>query len=643
MLFEKPKKVYTNKKNHATIQPLNNNNFINKKMKAKLTIILIFLTITFSSFYFGYSRLTNFSGVDEPYWSYGRVPNFWNAIKTMKWKNTNICDKPGVPLAIVSGAGLPFIGENPKTLKSLRYEAKTPEQAAEIRDVYFHLRLPVFLFTLFMLPLFYFLIKKLLGDQTAKFATIFIGLSPVLLGISLIINSDAMLWILTGLSTLSLFTFLKNSEKKFLLLSGFFLGLSVITKYVANVLFIYFFLVFILEYILWAHKETGIEKYLKLALKNYAILVATAIATAFIFFPATWVKLSTLFHATIGNEVFHSTWPLFVGVIGLLALDVLAFKTKFSKILFNFLVKYRILLTRIGAIAFLAMIAFVFAHVYAGLKIFDIQAIISSPKGIGSGSIIQKYLGALSGDFYSLIFSVSPIILLFILFAAFNITRKKELERNSITAIYIIIFIFIFYLGSAVNAVVNTVRYQIMVYPLAFVLAAIGLSEILKIKNVKKFMPATAAYIFAAVLLLASLFSVKPNFLAYASEILPNSFIVNLKGMGEGSYEAATYLNSLPGAHDMTIWSDKGAVCEAFVGNCFIDFKKVSFEQNKFNYFVVSTDRKSRTLKLSTPVKKDADFAKAYKSTTNDFEVLIDNNPNNFVKVIKAENVLIQQ
>ena len=611
-------------------------------MKSRIITILIFLTIAVSSFYFGYSRLTNFSGVDEPYWSYGRVPNFWNAVKTGQWKKTNICDKPGVTIAAVSGAGLPFLGENPKSFKSLRYEAKTPEQLQKINDIYYHLRLPVFFFTLLVLPLFYFLIKKLLGKNTARFATIFIGLSPVLLGISLIINSDAMLWILTALSTLSLFVFLKNNERKYLLASGFFLGLSVITKYVANVLFIYFFLVFLLEYIMYAHKNMAVGAYMKLALKNYLLLFASAMATAFIFFPATWVKFSTLIHATIGNPVFASTWPLFVGVIGLLALDILGFKAKFSTIVFDFLVAKRLLLTKIAGGAFLALTAFVFLHVYGGVKLYDLQAIIASPKGIGSGNVLHKYLGALSGDLYSLVFSISPLILLAILFTVFNIFRKKELGRDSITAVYILIFIFIFYLGSAVNAVVNTVRYQIMVYPLAFTLAAIGISQFMEIPKIKKFIPVLTTYLVTILLLIASLFFIKPNFLAYASEILPNNFIVNLKGMGEGSFEAATYLNSLPGAHNMTIWSDKGAVCERFVGNCFIDFKKATFEQNKIDYFVVSTDRKSRTLKLSGAVRKDADFAKAYAANNPAFDIVIDNNPNNFVKVIKAGDILVK-
>ena len=612
-------------------------------MKAKIITIAIFATIILSSFYFGYERLTNFSGVDEPYWSYGRVPNFWNAIKTHQWKKTNICDKPGIPLAAISGAGLPFINGNLKSLKSLRFDPKTPEQVTQIRDAYFHLRLPVFLFTLLSLPLFYFLIKKLLGQQTAKFATIFIGFSPVLLGISLIINSDAMLWILTALSTLSLFVFFKNDQRKYLLLSGFFLGLSVITKYVANVLFVYFFLVFLLEYILWAHQAMEIQKYLKLALKNYLLLFVTAMLTAFVFFPATWVKLSVLYNATLGNKVFSSTLPLFLGIIVILAIDILAFKAKLSNFIFGFFVKNRNLWVKITAGAFLILTVFVFLHVYGGLKIYDLQAIISSPKGIGSGSTPYRYLGALSGDLYSLVFSLSPLVLVFLLLSIGNLFRKNKLERNSITVVYIVIFIFIFYLGSAVNEVVNTVRYQIMVYPLAFVLAAIGISQVFEIEKIKKFVPVEAAYVASILILLVSLFLVRPNFLAYASEILPNNFIVNLKGMGEGSFEAATYLNSLTGAHELTIWSDKGAVCEVFVGKCFIDFKKPTFAENKFDYFVVSTDRKSRTLKLSGGVNEVANFKKAYATQNPAHDIIIDQNPNNFVKVIKGAAILVQQ
>lgn len=617
----------------------------------------MFLCIFASSFYFGFERLRNFSGVDEPYWSYDRVPKFWNALKTMQWKKTHLCDKPGIAIAAVSGTGLAFDNEDfysIKELQSLRYKPKTPEQLQRIENLYFHLRLPVFLFTLAVLPLFFFLTRKLLGQKTAIFATIFIGLSPILLGISLIVNSDSMLWILTGLSILSLFVFLENNEKKYLIISGILLGLSVITKYVANILFVYFFLIFLMEYFLHAHQKIEIGSYLKKAFLNYIILFATAMVTAFALWPATWIKFKLLIKYTVGHPVFSSTWPLYVGIIGLLALDIFLLKTKFSKIIFNFFIKYRNILTKTVGAVFLILIAIVLLQVYAKINIFDLQGLIASPKGIGSGNIIQKYSGAILADIYSLIFSISPVVLFFFLFSIFGLFKsKKEMDRRSITILYLLVFVFIFYLGSAVNEVITTVRYQIMTYPLVFILAAIGISSFLEIEKVKKFVPNIVAIVATFLLLVLSLFFVKPNFLAYSSEILPKIFIVNLKGMGEGSYETAQYLNQLPNAHAMIIWSDKGAVCERFVGKCFIDFKRKTFSENKIDYYVLSTDRMSRTIKLSKGIKivdeekkraKEAidsyvNFEQMYSMKNAVFEVIIGNNSNNFVKVIKTENI----
>lgn len=606
--------------------------------KSKIITILIFISIIASSLYFGLPRLRNFSGVDEPYWSYGRVPKFWDSVMAQKWKGTNLCDKPGITLAIVSGAGLPFIDAHPKDYKKFRYAPKTIEQLNFIRDIYYKLRFPVFIFTLLTLPAFYFLIKKLLGKNTARFSLIFIGLSPVLLGISLIINSDSMLWILTALSTLGLFNFLKHQQKKYLLLAGFLLGLSVITKYVANILFIYFFAIFILEYILHAHTKMEIGKYLKNAFINYMILLGVAILTAFAFFPATWVKFSVLVNATIGNDVFKSVWPIFIGSIAFFGIDIFVLKSRISEKIFGSAVKHKTLIIRGLGIIFLALAVLILFHAYTPLQIYDIQKIIASPKGIGQGNVLQRYGGAVSADLYSLLFSVSPLVLAAILFSVSGILKKKAVfERDAITATYILIFILIFYLGSAVNGVITTVRYQIMTYPLAFVLAAIGMNRFLTLERIRKILPTSVAYAVAMVILLASLWNIKPYFLAYASEILPKNQIVNLKGMGEGSIEAANYLNSLPNANKMTIWSDKGAVCEAFVGKCYIDFKKKTFQENKFDYFVLSTDRKSRSLKMSGGSVEYANFTELYASNDTEFEVIIGEREINFVKVIKAE------
>ena len=607
--------------------------------REKIITILIFSVIIASGFFFGFPRLKDFSGVDEPYWFYDRVPKFWNAVADGKWKSTHLCDKPGIGTAMVSGAGLPFISDDPRDFEKLRYQPKTSQEVEKIRQMYFWLRLPIFLFTLLSLPAFYFLIKKLSGENTARFAVIFMGLSPILLGISLIINTDSVLWILTALSTLSLFVFFKTGEKKYLILSGFLLGFSVISKFVANMLFVYFFLLFILEYIFYVRGETDIKKYLKQAFVNYLTLFATAMLTAFVFFPAAWVKFSLLIKYTVGHSVFSSTWPLYAAVISILGIDVFFLKGYFSEKIFGFFVKYKSLLAKTAAAFFLFMVAIVFLHVYAGLDIYDIQSLIASPKGIGEGSLWKKYSGAVAADLYSFLFSVSPLVLLSFILSTFYVFKDKKISRDSITVLYILIFILLFYLGSAINEVITTVRYQIMVYPLAYVAAAIGIKRFFENETIKKILPSWSGYIFSIIVLLTSLHLIKPHFLAYASEILPKSHIVNLKGMGEGSLEAAYYLNSLPNAHEMTIWSDKGAVCEAFVGRCFIDFKQKTFQENDIKYFVVSTDRRSRSLKMSSGSIEYADFRKLYLFDDPEFEVIIGGREVNFVKVISKKNI----
>ena len=132
----------------------------------------------------------------------------------------------GRHLAAISGLGLPWVNGDPTKLGDLRYTPKTPEQLQALHSLYFDLRLPVFLFTLAILPVFYWLIKRLLGKRIARSSIIFIGLSPVLLGISLMINADAVLWSLLPLTLLSFLVYQKENNRNFLYLSGFLLGID---------------------------------------------------------------------------------------------------------------------------------------------------------------------------------------------------------------------------------------------------------------------------------------------------------------------------------------------------------------------------------------------------------------------------------
>jgi hypothetical protein len=213
--------------------------------------------------------------------------------------------------------------------------------------------------------------------------------------------------------------------------------------------------------------------------------------------------------------------------------------------------------------------------------------------------------------------------------------RKKWIESYEAKIVFFFsLFILFYYLASTVNSVVATVRYQITLYPLAFIISAIGLSHIFSLEKIKKHIPSILSIALIVVLSVGSLLSVRPFYFAYTSALLPEKYFVNLKDMGDGSYEAAMYLNNLPNPELLTVWSDKGAVCAVFKGKCVIGFTDKRLKGVSFDYVVVSSGRKSRTLKLSGKSSKYIDFRTAYETEITALTIVIGDRENNFVKVI---------
>jgi hypothetical protein len=221
-----------------------------------------------------------------------------------------------------------------------------------------------------------------------------------------------------------------------------------------------------------------------------------------------------------------------------------------------------------------------------------------------------------------------------------NIFSKKKIEDTVIWFTYITLFILFYYLASTIEGVSATVRYQIILYPLAMILSAIGIYQIINIEKIKKY--AAPGFICLGVLIFSfySLNSIRPFYFSYASDLLPNQYVLNLKDMGDGSWEAADYLNKLPDAKNLVVWTDKKGVCSFFVGNCTggLDVKK----EQGIDYFVISSGRESRTTKLFSSKKDNLELIrldKLYSQKNYDYEIRIGNRPNNFVKIISAQNI----
>ncbi len=605
----------------------------------KLTVFLVIFTVLATNLFFGFSRLSHYSAVDEPYWIYKRIPKFWQAVKIKRWRSTNINDKPGITVALISGAGL--LSVNPLPYKSIREEPKTKQDIKTFAKINFSFRWPIYLASFVFLLLFFWLLKKLLGIPIALFSLIFIGLSPIILGISLIVNPDSLLWGFLPLTILSYLVYQKEKKKTYLILAGILFGLSLLTKYVSNILYVYFLGLIFLEYLYAQSPIKNSLTYFKKAFLDFTILVAISMGTFFFLFPATWKHPEMVLSGTLFSKAFKSTWPIFVAFLSVFLADLILAKSRMTSWIMNYLAKYKKLWkVMMGSLFFLGII-FVFVNVYSGMKIFNFEAVMASPKG-GEGFNLFKFTSQVTADLYALIFGLNPLVFLAFVYAIFiNSFKNKVYSQKSNVVFYFLFFIIFYYLASSVNHVAATVRYQIVIYPLASIIAAIGFFQFISLPKIKQYLHLYWAYALAIIFSVASLLSVAPFYFTYASSLLPSRYVLNLKDMGDGSYEAAQYLNGLPNAHNLTIWSDKGATCESFVGRCKVGFHKNDVQGIDFDYFVASTGRKSRSLKMSGPFKDPVSFSKLYSSSSPaDFKINFGNRPNNFIKVVKTQSIL---
>lgn len=597
--------------------------------------------VVVAQLFFGLPRLTQFSAVDEHLWTYERIPQFWNALAEGRFKKTNINDKPGISVALISGFGM--LQVDPKPYESLRVEAKTAQDIALIETIHRAFRLPVYVFTLCMLPVFYFLLRKLFDSSTALFSVIFIYLSPILLGISLIINPDSLLWIFLPLAIVSFLVFQKSNQFRYAGLGGLFLGLALLTKYVSALLYVYLLLLVFARAIFFVD-TTHVVGTIRKSFLGYAVAVAVSLLTVALLYPAAWVDPKIILETTFLSHPFAPIWKLFLFTLVVITLDIFMLKGLVSGSVVRILAPYRHFM--IGAIGMVTLSGafFVFVDTYFGMKFYDFQSMLASAQIKSAVGVLSTIaLKGIATGLFVLLFSIPPIVLVLALFAlgdSLRIFWKKTFTEETVILSFLVTFMLLYYVASALNNVQATVRYQIALYPIIAIIAGVGMSQILKRGVILRDMPVWGTSLVLIGLMVGSLWFIRPYYFAYASELLPHEYVVNMKDMGDGSYQAAQYLNALPNAEQIHIWSDKVAVCEYFVGKCTISLKPKHIVDIHFDYFILSNGREPKTryfLSLRDIVVPEfVRIGTLY--TSDDFEghtIVIDGRPGNFVKVVK--------
>jgi len=616
-----------------------------EKLYTPLTLTFL-VTITIIHLAFGFYHLGKAAYVDERLWTYSnekRIEKYWNNILERDWKNTRPSDKPGVTLALLSGPSLLFT--TPSDFKDDISDKKAFEH------MLFSLRVPLMLFSTLAIILFFHVISTLTNTKIGLFTSAFIGLSPILLGVSRIINPDALSWIFIPLSLLSFLTYYKTRAFRWVVITGILLGLGLLTKYITNIIFL-FMLVSLFTYAFFGtYTRKKLRTHLRESLAAIGTISLIAIMTFFILYPGTWVKLDRILLGTIWSQPFEPIWQYFVIFVGILAADY--FFNQSSLVLWATLQlrKIRKLFILLIPSLFLVALVLILYSTYTTPQSIPFENYLLSPKTALSDHGEATQGEAFITSFYTLLFGIAPIAAIGVLLSLlFSFSKKYTSPLQQTILWHILFFIIIFYAGSVFSSVIPTVRYQIILYPLILVVAACGWYFFVKTCLAKNIFLST---LFLSVIIIFTssytLFTIKPFYFSYNSALLPKDRIINPKNMGDGNYEAAQFLNTLPDAKNLNVWSDKNGVCTFFIGTCVNVTKKNEFIEYgpHYDYFVISKSREAQTISRSQnysqmrpdyPIRLDILYLEKPEAV---FEIFPGNRQENYIRIISEENTSV--
>jgi hypothetical protein len=187
------------------------------------------------------------------------------------------------------------------------------------------------------------------------------------------------------------------------------------------------------------------------------------------------------------------------------------------------------------------------------------------------------------------------------------------------------------------SGVLANIRYSIILYPLFFFFSALASLYLLEnISFLRKIEFRFIALVILIVILgLVTLFSSKPFNLNYTSWLLPKKFMI-ADAWGYGEYEAAQYLNSLPNAKNLKVWSDRSAICQFLKASCIRDYK-IDLSLVTPDYFVISRRGEIRhKFEWRKPELANLGSLEYYNEPAI-WRINILGRKANFVKIIKAK------
>ena len=587
--------------------------------------------------FFAFCHLGSFVTADEGHWTYERIPAYFVAWETMDLEETFINDKPGVALALVNPVATALYPDSESHCSTGKDKIITC-RTTDSSSLYKAFRIPIVLVNALVLIFLFFVIGQLTNPWIALWSTLLIGLSPPLVGISQIVNPDALLWSLASASLFSFFWWLKSGSRRAVACAGLFLGLAMLSKYVALILIPFYLGVIILRFLILSDDELSAPRETLLSdLKMLALSIVLALIIFACFLPALVIHTARIgeFLGTVeGKRMLFGigSIPLFVFLV-----DTYLCKSRGLFILRRFCQRSQdffsllpVVLFGIFVLVILVRLAFPELAIFTTVR-FDTKE-LSSAFGL-LGRTLTWYEAILL-NLTPVVYALTPVTLIGLLFLVLEMHRKR-LSSYYFFAVSIAIFIILYETILLYTDVLATIRYSVIVYPLLGFLGALGFWHITRILPFRR-----KELIITAVLFLASIssiISIKPFYFNYTNFLLPKTHVVT-DAWGYGGYEAAEYLNALPDAKNLTVWSDYYGFCEFFVGKCLTAY---NFDKNTISpdYYVLTRRGRIRYWSRYEMWERNSGLVgyKYYDKLDPAWQLIMASNPQNYIKIFKVE------
>lgn len=600
--------------------------------------LIISVYIGFGTFHIG-----QFITADEHYWIYERIPAYFQAWHQKKWKKTLINDKPGISLAVVSGPALLFFEHPNKHCEEQPNKiilCKTEQSEALLRAF----RLPLIFTNALLLIALCLTLRRFVSERIALLATILTATSPILLGISQISNPDALLWSTGALTLSSYLAWLKTEERKYLLFASIALGSTLLTKYATLTLLPFSLLALLLFFLFEKDEpnESRLPTHLRKHLLAWFLLPIGAVIMFALFVPITMMRPASIIKTIASGFPNFTLLPITLagGIFLFVLSDILLnrsrvfclIKRHWNKHLVWYLSPLPLLL--LTCVLIFSRFFLPDWDIFSKIP-FDVKDITNARYY----TTLPHFWERLILEWNPLIFTLTPLTLIGLCTAwILTTTKRSAAYRFEITLFSLIIFLYI--LTLIFGNTLATPRYLVLLYPFVAIIAAIGLDHFIThySQRFPGFPQVTVMFLGCCLLIsLHPLLISRPYFLNYANPILPQSSLIS-DAWGQGGYAAAAYLNSLPQATEITVWSDYYGVCEFFVGKCLTAY---NFDRTTVvpQYFILTRRGGIRFLSRTDLWERRSGLQAAsyYERNDPEWELQINGKPGNAIRVFKVQ------